>query len=178
VFFKKNMSQFKRNTTPAEFRRIQRKLLYDGPREQETRIINASKADLNQLQFSCKGAPGDLLCADVFLEVGLTVQKQQINIVDREVERTRLDANNIGVPFDQRTKRYVPMSVPFDHVDPNLQDPDEPIKKPNPFVGVHASDGMALQQNMKRAHMTFKTITIDERPSEYLTPLIQLHGDQ
>ena len=82
-----------------------------------------------------------------------------------------------GTAFADRTKTYVPTSVEFAELGGNLEDVNRDIKKPNRFVGIHASDGLALQQNINVAHLTFKTISIDERPSEYLTPLVQLHGD-
>ncbi len=52
------------------------------------------------------------------------------------------------------------------------------VQEPNVFSGIHACDGLALQQNMETVHLNFKTVSIDERPSEYLGPLIQLHGDR
>ena len=42
---------------------------------------------------------------------------------------------------------------------------------------MHACDGLAIQQNIETAHLTFKTVSIDEKLSEYLSPLVQLHGD-
>ena len=109
--------------------------------------------------------------------------------VDREYERIHLSDNHDGVPFDLRTKKYVPVSVPLD-IEPvglgftnadllaALVDPETEMKKPNIFSGIHACDGLALQQNMETVHLNFKTVSIDEKPSEYLTPLIQLHGDE
>ncbi len=87
--------------------------------------------------------------------------------------------------FADRTKRYVPVSVPIEHrVDTNvnkladLVDPNAAVTRPSIFTGMHACDGLALQQNMETAHLTFKTVDIDEKLSEYLPALIQLHGDK
>ena len=87
--------------------------------------------------------------------------------------------------FADRTKRYVPVSVPIQHRNDtnanrlaDLVNVDAAVDDPSPFVGIHACDGLALQQNFKTAHLTFKTVSIDEKLSEYLPPLIQLHGDK
>ena len=87
--------------------------------------------------------------------------------------------------FADRTKQYVPVSVPIAHRNDtnehrleDLVDPDAVMDDPSPFVGIHACDGLALQQNMETAHLTFKTVSIDEKLSEYLAPLVQLHGDK
>ena len=125
------------------------------------------------------------MCSDVYLEVDLVVQKQQINGIDREQQRIHL-VEGTGTAFEDRTKRYVPTSVPFeipDNLDHGevldlLQNPDVDLGIPTLFCGIHACDGLALQQNMETVHLNFKTLSIDESPSEYLGPLIQLHGDK
>ena len=76
----------------------------------------------------------------------------------------------------------VPLDIAADENDATKRaaavNPDTPHMLPSRFVGIHACDGLALQQNIKTAHLSFNTLSIDERPSEYLAPLIQLHGDE
>ncbi len=180
------MSFYQQETTPLQFVELSRELLYDGPHDQETRITEARIMDLNQLEFDVQSDPNYLLCSDVYLEVDLVVQKQQADVIDREQERTNLDpVTNSGLAFADRTKRYVPVPVPLD-INPGLNraqkiaatvHPDTLHQSPNIFMGIHACDGLALQQNIAKAHLTFKTVSIDEKPSEYIGPLIQLHGD-
>ena len=55
---------------------------------------------------------------------------------------------------------------------------DTPMKQPNRFVAMHACDGLALQQNVETATLVFNTVSLDEKPSEFLAPLVQLHGDK
>jgi len=43
------MSIYHQDTTPNEFVELQKKLLYDGPHEQEIRIIEATHSDLSKL---------------------------------------------------------------------------------------------------------------------------------
>jgi len=53
-----------------------------------------------------------------------------------------------------------------------LQDTDLPVDNQAMFVGIHACDGLALQSNFENAYLTTKTTTLDEKPIEYLSPLI------
>ncbi len=184
------MSFYQQDITPTRFVELQRELLYDGPHEQETRVIKAEVANMTELYFNVKSDRDYLLCSDVFLEVTLDVQKQQIDGIDRERQRihqvpTDAFGGSTGMAFADRTKRYVPVSVPIAHRVGNnantladLVDPEQAIVDPSLFVGIHACDGLALQQNIQTAHLTFKTVSIDEKLSEYLPPLIQLHGDR
>ncbi len=81
------MSFYQQETTPTRFVELQRELLYDGPHEQETRVIDAKIKNLTELCFDVKSDRNYLLCSDVYLEVTLDVQKQQIDGIDREQQR-------------------------------------------------------------------------------------------
>ena len=70
------MSLYEQDITPTRFVELQRELLYDGPHEQETRVIGAEIANMTELYFNVKSDRDYLLCSDVFLEVVLEVQKQ------------------------------------------------------------------------------------------------------
>ncbi len=69
------MSFYDQETTPKRFVELQRELLYDGPHDQETRVIDATTKNLQYLEFKVRADPGYLLCSDVYLEVELEVQK-------------------------------------------------------------------------------------------------------